>query len=85
EISSAFHYIDPVVWLYEGAYVPVQTRWDLRIGKRFRSSKSEFDLQLVWQNIDGEDIDFYNDPDKEPAQVNVSDKRFYVQARVYFN
>ena len=85
EISSAFHYIDPVVWLYEGAYVPVQTRWDLRIGKRFRSSKSEFDLQLVWQNIDGEDIDFYNDPDKEPAQVNVSDKRLFVQARVYFN
>ena len=35
EISSAYYYVDPMEWLYDGDYVPVRTRWDFRIGKRF--------------------------------------------------
>ncbi len=84
EISSAYYYVDPMEWLYDGDYVPVRTRWDFRIGKRFRQEKSEIDLEFIFQDIDGDDYDFYNDPDKVPPQVNVSDKRFFLQARVNF-
>jgi len=85
EISSAFYYVDPMEWLYDGDFVPVQTRWDVRIGKRFRAPRSEIDLEFIYQNIDGDGYEFYNDPDKEPPQVNISDNRLFFQARLSFH
>jgi len=34
-VSTAYHYVDPMEWLYQGDPVPSQTRWDIRVGKVF--------------------------------------------------
>ncbi len=86
EISSAFHYVDPMEWLYDGNFVPERTRLDFRIARRFRTSRAEIDLEFIAQNIDGDDVEFYNDPDDadEPV-VNIADERFFLRARVHFH
>ena len=83
EISSAYHYVDPMEWLYDGDYIPVQKRWDLRIAKSIRQANSALDLELLFQNIDGEDIDFYNSPDRN--QINLSDRRLMFRATLRFH
>ncbi|MCB1753052.1 MAG: TonB-dependent receptor plug domain-containing protein [Gammaproteobacteria bacterium] len=85
EISSAFHYVDPMEWLYDGHFVPVRKRWDVRIGKRFRESNADIDLELIAQNIDGNEIQFYNFIDRVDPWVNISDRRIFLQARVNFH
>lgn len=85
EVSSAYYYVDPMEWLYDGDHIPVQTRWDFRVGKRFRSPGSDIDLEFIFQNIDGDDYDFYNAPDRDPPQVNISEYRYFLQARMNFH
>lgn len=85
ELSSAYYYVDPMEWLYDGDHIPVQTRWDIRIGKRFRSQGTDLDLELIFQNIDGDDHDFYNAPGRDSPQVNISDYRYFLQARLNFH
>jgi hypothetical protein len=70
-------------WLYDGDYIPVQTRWDLRFASTFHQSASELDLELLFQNIDGEDIDFYNSPGRN--QINLSDRRLMLRATLRFH
>ena len=85
EVSSGYYYVDPMEWLYDGDYVQAQTRWDLRIGKRFHNAGSDFDLEFLFQNIDADDNDFYNAPERDPPQVNTSDYRYFLQARMSFH
>jgi iron complex outermembrane receptor protein len=85
EISTAYHYVDPMEWLYDGHFVPVRTRWDVRIGKRYRAYNADIDLELIAQNIDGDDIEFYNRTDQVDPWVNIAEKRLFLQARVSFH
>ncbi|MCB1831735.1 MAG: hypothetical protein H6964_17005 [Chromatiaceae bacterium] len=85
EISSAYYYTDPMEWQFQGDPVPVHTRWDLRLGKRFRIPDGEIDLAFIAQNIDGDDIEFLNAPDRAPPRINVSESSYFLQAIITFH
>lgn len=85
EISSAYYYVDPMEWQFQGDPVPVHTRWDLRLGRRFHMPDGEIDLAFIAQNIDGDDIEFYNAPDARPPRINISERRYFLQASISFH
>ncbi|MCP5418160.1 MAG: TonB-dependent receptor [Chromatiaceae bacterium] len=84
EISSSYHYIDPMEWLYDGHFVPVRRRWDLRIGKQFNAGDVDIDLELIAQNIDGDDVEFYNFTERVDPWVNKAERQLFLQARFNF-
>ena len=53
--------------------------------KQKRVKNGEIDLEFVAQNIDGDDIEFLNSPERDPPRVNISEKRFFLQASVSFH
>ena len=85
EISSAYYYVDPMEWQYQGDPVPAYKRWDVRFGKIFYSPEADINLEFIAQNIDGDDSEFHNAPDAQPPRINISEPRYFLQASISFH
>ncbi len=80
EISAGYFFTDSMTWYGEGDPVPNYERVDLRLAKRFNLLSSKSELSLLVQNLNGENIDFYNNDDNR----NVWDRRAYLQFKTEF-
>ncbi len=80
ETSAVYYYTDSIAWYGEGDPVPSFKRLDLRVAQQFRLFNSNSEISLIIQNVNGENIEFYNDDHFK----NVWDKRAYLQFRSTF-
>ncbi len=80
EISGGYYFTDSMTWYGEGDPVPNFERVDLRVAKRFRLGSSNSELSLLVQNLNGENIDFYNND----IYRNVWERRAYLQFKTEF-
>jgi iron complex outermembrane receptor protein len=80
DASMVYYFTDAMTWYNEGDPVPEYKRLDLRLAKRFKLLHSNAELALLVQNINGENLDFYNgDPYR-----NILGKRAYLQFKTTF-
>jgi iron complex outermembrane receptor protein len=80
ETSAVYYYTDAVTWYGEGDPVPSYRRLDLRIAKQFKLFDSESEISLLIQNINEDNLEFYDDDDFK----NVWSKRAYLQFKSTF-
>ncbi len=80
EISAGYYFTDSMTWYGEGDPVPNYERVDLRLAKRFKLLSSNSEAALLVQNLNGENIDFYNSGNYR----NVWDRRAYLQFKTEF-
>lgn len=80
QLSSAFYYMDNMVWAGDGDFIPHSHRLDIKLTKKFKLPNADSDISLILQNIDGNYADFYNSPDNN--QQNIWTDRVFVQARL---
>jgi iron complex outermembrane receptor protein len=80
EASTAYYYTDSITWYGEGDPVPSYKRLDLRLAKRFKLAESDSEIALLVQNINNENLDFYNDD----THRNVWKQRAYIQFKTSF-
>jgi len=82
-ISSAFYFMDDLNWPGDGDEVPSFNRWDLRLGKSFRTAGMDGELSLLLQNLGEQNTDFFED--EQTGQINIWDRRAFLQAIVNFH
>lgn len=80
ETSAVYYYTDSVSWYGEGDPTPSFKRLDLRIAKQFNLFGSNSEIALLIQNINGENIEFYNSDEFK----NIWNKRAYLQFKSSF-
>ena len=80
ETSAVYYYTDAMDWYGEGDPTPSYKRLDIRIAKQFKLSSANSEIALLIQNINGENLEFYNGGDFR----NVWRKRAYLQFKTSF-
>ena len=83
QISSAYYFMDDMNWTGDGDEVPSYSRWDIRFAKRFDFTGLDGEVALYLQNVGEKNTDFYEDEDT--GQINIWDRRAFLQAKVRFN
>ena len=61
ETSAVYYYTDNVSWYGEGEPTPSYKRLDLKVAKQFNLFSSTSEVALLIQNVNGENVEFYND------------------------
>ncbi len=80
EASTGFYYTDAMSWYGEGDQVPEYRRLDLRLAKRFRLYDANSEISLLIQNLNGDNLDFYN----SSIYQNIWKTRAYLQFKTAF-
>ncbi|MEN8166673.1 MAG: TonB-dependent receptor, partial [Pseudomonadota bacterium] len=78
QISSAYYFMGAMNWPGEGDEVPSYNRWDLRFAQDIQSSGLDGEISLFLQNLNRDNIDFYED--ESTGQINVWKRRVFLQA-----
>jgi iron complex outermembrane receptor protein len=80
EASAGYYYTDAMSWYGEGDAVPSIKRLDLRLAKRFKLDEKDSEISLLIQNVNGENLDFYN----RDTYRNIWTKRVYFQFKTTY-
>ncbi|MEN8178677.1 MAG: TonB-dependent receptor [Pseudomonadota bacterium] len=83
QISSAYYFMDDMNWPGEGDEVPSYNRWDIRLAKHFDYVGLDAEVALFLQNAGGDNTDFFED--EETGQINVWERRAFLQAKINFH
>lgn len=74
QLSTAYYYTGAMIWRGDGDPVPSYSRWDARLAKSFNLDGTDAEIALLVQNLNRDNIDFYNN---DPL-INAWERRTYL-------
>ncbi len=83
QISSAYYFMDDMNWPGEGDEVPSYKRWDIRLAKHIDYVGMDAEVALFLQNVGNDNTDFFED--EETGQINIWERRAFLQAKINFH
>ncbi|MEJ2691689.1 MAG: TonB-dependent receptor [Candidatus Thiodiazotropha sp.] len=80
QLSLTYYFTDDMTWYGEGNPLPSYNRWDARIAKSFSLYKSDAEVSLLLQSLNGDNYDFYNNS----QYTNIQERTAYLQFALEF-